>query len=332
MRIVSSLPRGQGWAPVTYLGRLAARVLEAEHATFDARASKFAQIVGAAGPARVGDGAALILARAPYEIGPLHAAARRCFGTTRTAVWVIDSFHWEWIPRWTRWMRGLEQLYVTRSEDVDVWRRKTGVPTACLPWGTDVLGLGSAAPGRRWDVLRVGRQPPAWDDDAATAAEADRAGFAFHGRPSYELDHERQQQLMMSWYASTKFTLAFSNTVNPMDASRADRAFLTARWTDALACGAVVAGIVPDTEEARTLFAEHRLLEVPAEDRRAGTEVLRDAVRDWKPKIAAGNHRASLRTLDWRYRIERIARDFGVEAPVLQEELAALRAELRRAA
>jgi hypothetical protein len=48
-----------------------------------------------------------------------------------------------------------------------------------LGWGSDVLGMGSGADKRAVDVLRLGRQPLEWDDDAVSGAACSDAGLRF---------------------------------------------------------------------------------------------------------------------------------------------------------
>ena len=54
---------------------------------------------------------------------------------------------------------------------------------------------------------------------------------------------ESQDALLHS-LARAKYTLAFSNLVDASDYTHRSRAYITGRWTDALAHGAIVAGVV----------------------------------------------------------------------------------------
>ena len=106
-----------------------------------------------------------------------------------------------------------------------------------------MLRLGSDHAERPCDLLRVGRQPETWSDDDRTAAAARRHALRFEGRPPSIDDPKEAQTLLMRQYASARYVLAFSNTMDPRRYTHTTRAYITGRWTDALACGAAVAGV-----------------------------------------------------------------------------------------
>ena len=68
-------------------------------------------------------------------------------------------------PRSIRLRNPFDHIFVTSLEDVDRWRDIRGGGTTWLPWGTDALRLGQSGADRDWDLTRVGRQPPEWEDD-----------------------------------------------------------------------------------------------------------------------------------------------------------------------
>jgi len=193
-----------------------------------------------------------------------------------------------------------------------------------LPWGSDVLQFGSANAGRTVDLLRFGRQPPEWDNDAANAEQCLSRGLNFHGRPaSYDDATENERQLMRS-LSQAKFTLAFSNRVSRSVQTHPDREYITGRWTDALASGSTVAGIPPRSESVESLLWPQGLLDLGTASRAEGLEIVATAVRAWTPALAALNYRKALEVLDWRWRFQVLARTLGICPLPLERELAQL--------
>jgi hypothetical protein len=199
------------------------------------------------------------------------------------------------------------------------------VPVDWLPWGSDVLRLGSDNADRPHDLLRLGRQPPSWEDDTATAVLCESMHLQFRGRPPYVDDPTEGQRALMNIMAQTKFTLSFSNLVNRAPQTHPHHAYITGRWTDALSAGAIVAGIPPRSDSVRALLWEDAMLDLGSVDRRRGLDVLVSAVRDWTPQRAKQNHLQSLQVLDWRWRFENIANVTGVRPHKLDTELILLR-------
>src|SRR5688572_17136302 len=121
-------------------------------------------------PGRRGDGDCLLICPSPASMLSLLRLPgwRRRFG--RVAAWVFDSFWVDRIPRTFQKRRHFDHVFVAEREDRETWERRLRAPVAWLPWGSDVLRLGSGGADRRFDLLRVGRQPPAWEDDEATAS------------------------------------------------------------------------------------------------------------------------------------------------------------------
>ena len=159
--------------------------------------------------------------------------------------WVFDSFWTNDVPRFVRFANIFDRIFVTELEDLKRWRKIVQTPVGWLPWGADALGLGSCNSERYLDVLRFGRQPPDWEDDAASKHACERWGLRFQGRPPYFEDASESEFSLMKILSRAKFTLSFSNSVSPSVQTHPHRQYLTARWTDALAAGAIVAGIPP---------------------------------------------------------------------------------------
>ncbi|MFV0463478.1 MAG: hypothetical protein ACK5MP_09845 [Nostocoides sp.] len=99
------------------------------------------------------------------------------------------------------------------------------------------------------------------------------------------------------------------------------RQYLTGRWLDALASGAVVAGAVPLCQANDELPWPEATLEPPPEDMPSGMAPLREAVNSWTPDRARLNHAMALRRLDWRHRFAAIAENLGWSSASLQAEL-----------
>ena len=239
--------------------------------------------------------------------------------------WVFDSFWPDHVPKFVRLGRLFDHVFVTEQEDLKEWRRRLHAPVDWLPWGSDTLSLGSLNPARPVDLLRIGRQPPDWEDDAATSATCTSLQLRFRGRPPFFTDPSEGERALMSMLAQTKFALSFSNIVNPGLQTHPQRAYVTARWTDALSAGATVAGIPPRSETVRSLLWEDGMLDLGTVDRIKGLEVIAQAVRDWTPRQAVRNYLRSLEVLDWRWRFEKLASTLNIHPPKLASELELLR-------
>jgi hypothetical protein len=139
----------------------------------------------------------------------------------------------------------------------------------------------------------------------------------------------------MEYYRRARFVVAFSNLAAPAPHTHPTKAYFTGRWTDALANGAVVAGIHP-TEDAGVgdLLWDGALLSFDRIDLAGNLEVLARAARDWTPEVAWRNHRLALERLDWRWRVRDVAAWLGLDAPDLDDEMERLtdRAERLRQA
>lgn len=327
MRIVYGAPNGGGWHPVTYMVHLLAELLAAELVTVPiARPVNVARRLAAAGPRRRGREVCLIVAAAPRHLNVLLQPAYWLRGYGHVAGWVIDSFWVEQIPFVARRRDHFDQLFVTDTEVVEIWSAATGLPVSWLPWGADVLRLGSANPDREIDLLRFGRQPPGWENDAEIQRMCEEAGIRFQGRPPIHEDAHLNQRELMNRIARAKFTLAFSNAVNPASYTHPTREYLTGRWTDSLAAGAVVAGVTPACGAAEALLWPGATVDLETVDPAAGIARIAEDVARWTPRTAYSNHREALRRLDWRWRFEQLAGSLGVRSDQLEAELDAIRA------
>ena len=242
------------------------------------------------------------------------------------AAWIIDSFWLDHLSNSIRLANPFDQIFVTSCEDIDDWKKLLRSPVSWLPWGTDALRLGTGSGDRAWDVTRVGRQPPEWDDDASASEAASRLGLLYRGRPSTDgMSAIQNHRSLMQVYGSSRYLLAFSNAVNPESYTHPTREYLTGRWVDALACGCTVAGVAPRGPGTARLLWEGATLELGGVGRSEGLQILRAAVNAWRPERANFNYAMALRKLDWRWRFAEIANAYGENPPSLSEELVLLR-------
>lgn len=308
--------------------RLLAELLAAKLVTVPInRTANAGRRLAAPAPRRRGRGTCLVVAASPRHLGTLLRTDYWLRGYEHVAGWVIDSF---WVDRIPGVARGhFDQLFVADKEVVAEWAAATGLPVTWLPWGADVLRLGSDNADRPIDLQRVGRQPPGWEDDDETRRLCAKAGLRFEGRFPMHDDPVANQASLMERLSRAKFTLSFSNAVSPASYTHPTREYLTGRWTDALASGAVVAGIAPACAATAELLWPAATLELATVDRADGVQQIVDAVSAWKPQTARDNHRKALERLDWRWRFGELAAALGLESERLGAELGALQAALR---
>ena len=327
MQIIYCDPRDRpGWDPVTHMVSLAGKLLSVEPMVLhDAARVTTARKLSGLWPRRRGGESCLLVCPNPSSLWHLLAVEDWHRRFDRVLAWVIDSFWIEWLPWLVRRGGPVDGFFVTNLEEVEIWQRKTRRPCHWLPWGTDALDLGSSGRLRPVDLFRVGRQPPAWERDEETSEACFRQGLTFAGRPPIGSDPTENERILMKHFGAAKFTLCFSNLVNPTKATHPTREYVTARWVDALASGATVAGVHPRTETVRELLWPEGLLELDPGDRGAGIATLAEAARRWAPGAAERNHLLALERLDWRWRLETLAASLGGSFPVLDAELARLR-------
>ena len=224
-----------------------------------------------------------------------------------------------------RYSRNIDHFFVSQPEDVGPWRTATGTPTGLLSIGTDVFGLGSSQGDRRVDILRVGRQPPEWDDDEDNARACAAVGLRYQGRPPLAENASVNQSLLMQAYANSRYAISFSNRMDRQSYTHRTREYVTFRWLDALAAGAVVAGVAPRCDMAAQYFWPGALLELGGIERASGLASIAEARRSWTPDVCMRNHREALLRLDWRWRFKVIADHFGLSTPKLDRELDEIR-------
>jgi len=329
MKVISTVPQGQGWYTVTHLSRIATRLLEAEHIeVFEevSGISKFQKILSRGPRRRGGSESCLVIAPTPGHLYALVSADYFRSRFEQVFGWVIDSFWEERIPAVARIRGHFDHLFVTDPESIEPWATATGTPVSWMPIGADVLDGGSASPDRDVDVRRSGRQPLDWDDDERSFEACASVGLRFEGRPGYLADYTDTYARYLAELARSRFVLAFNNLEAPAPYTHPLRAYITFRWAEILGAGAVVAGRTPDIATSRELLWPEATLDLGGIERDRALPILRDAVRDWTPSIPAHNHWMALQRLDMRWRINAIAEAMNITTPTLESEMARLRA------
>jgi hypothetical protein len=321
----------RGWGPIEHLASLAERLVGMNYRRVSRPdVSKPSRLWHALRP--VGKGrnpGALYLVKSPADISVLAGLEDFADAKQFRALWIVDSFRTEWAPS-RRFMRHFDLVIYMQKGEAAFYETLAPGRTLYLPWGADVLDLGSAARERPIDVLRVGRQPEAWDDDARSWAVCDAAGFRFSGRPPFveasSDDPSAGHRELCGYYASAKFVIAHSNLAAPSSYTHPEKEYLTGRWTDALAAGSTVAGVQPyGDRSSEDLLWPGATLDFTEIDLKRNVEVLAEAVRAWKPDVASANHREALKRLDWRWRLKSFAEAIGVRAPKLDQEILRLK-------
>lgn len=314
-------PRGDGWAPIHALAQLASRLLGARLIVLDdGNDVSIMAKLGAYLPRRRGGAKSLlVLAPNPAHLGYVAHMRPWMGGYESIAAWVIDSFSTDWIGRFAQ-RRQFDHIFIADRDLLSEWHDRTSTPIHWAPWGTDTLAVQDAMPTRPDDVLRLGRQPSAWCDDALTATACESVGVRFASVPRMTGDGVVDYANVRRALGSTRFVLAFSNLVSPADYTHPTRDYVTARWVDALAAGATVAGTAPAMAE--TMFWEGATLEIDPWDRAAGVRALADATRAWTPAVAERNSTLARERLDWRLRLRDIVATCGWDLPApLSDEL-----------
>ncbi len=330
LQVVYVDPGGEGYHCVLYMARLAAELLHGELIVVSPQMPALAdQLGGVLWPRKKSNSTCLLICPAPGALSSiLHLLSwRKSYG--RIVAWVFDSFWTDWIPRWARATRLFDHIYVTEQEDLHTWRRLMHAPVDWLPWGSDVLNLGSSNPERPFDVLRFGRQPEEWNDDVVNRLSCQARGLNFHGRPESWSDATDNERGLMRSLSSTKFSMAFTNRVSPGANTHPEREYITGRWADSLASGASVAGIPPRSVSVQSLLWPEALVDLGTVHQKEGLEVLSALVRAWTPEDARLNYLRALEKLDWRLRFQVLAEALGIHSPTLNAELERLSGAIR---
>lgn len=297
-------PEGSGWGPVTELVALTARLFDARVLEVDDRGevSRVRKAASALPRGRRRRGSHLLIVAANPAAAAYMAHPRLWFpGYETVAAWIIDSFWTDRTPRILRSRPHVDHLFITDPDLTGEWGELTGKPVTVLPWGSDTTLFPDARDDRPVDLVRLGRQPAAWDDDAVTMADARAHGLVFAGRPPMDADAARNQANVREALSQAKTVLAFSNLVSPAAYTHPTRDYLTGRWMDALAAGCLVAGTAPAA--AATTLWNGATLEISPLSREASWSTIEAAVSSWTPASALALQRQARSRLDWRIRL-----------------------------
>jgi len=329
--IIVGVPEGAGWAPIHEMARLMASYLDARIVTPDPSASltPATKILGRLPRIPGGGRTALVIASDPgqlYAIAQPHLAARRYAGVYG---WVIDSFWDDRIPAIAT-NGTYNTVFVADRDDVHDWRSSGVKNVRVLPWGADVWSKFDEhlAHPKTTDILRVGRQPSAYDDDEHTAELAQQVGITFAGRPPFGVTDQESVEFLQRALADAKFVLAFSTLVSPASYTHPNKEYITGRWTDALAHGVTVVGQVPKTESTREILWDGATVDIDPQDARAGLDAVAQLVSEWTPEQSRNQVRMALQRLDWRHRFTELFQAAGLRSPRLDADLKAMAAEL----
>jgi len=177
----------------------------------------------------------------------------------------------------------------------------------------------------------MGRQAPAWDDDAVLARCAADHGLVMGARPPFGATAAASYRNVLDSYRRAKVVLAFTNLVSPAEYTHPTREYVTSRWLDALAGGALVAGRRPREEGSDELLWEGATVDLPVDDLEAGMVQLALRLADWSPRETLALQVEALRRLDWRLRLRVLATELGLECPALARSEHHLAAALQEA-
>lgn len=318
---------GHGWGPIDELVELTVRcfgatrieLLDAGEVSILRKAATFI-------PRRRGKGRVLlVIATNPAQLAYVARTRHWVPGYEAVAAWIIDSF---WTDRISLFARHghFDHFFITDRELVPEWSEATRTPTSWLPWGTDTMKFVSVPSVRSLDLLRLGRQPDAWQSDSDIQKRAGLLGLRFGGRPRMGTTGAENQEIVREALRSTKYLLAFHNLVSPASYTHPSRTYLTGRWMDALGAGTIVAGAAP--KAASYTLWPGATVEIDHDDLDRGLNTLAGEIEHWTPSLSMWTQRQARRHLDWRYRLDEIASTLQVAAPSLSRELADLRSRV----
>ena len=332
VHVVYPDPGGEGYLCIFHMARLAAELLNGELIVLQPGPPALTdKLSGIFLPRKRSHTSCLLICPSPADLSSMLLVQNWRQNYGRIVAWVFDSFWTNWIPPWVRASRIFDHVFVTEREDLNTWRQMLRAPVDWLPWGSDVLNLGSSNPVRQLDLVRFGRQPKEWDDDLVNARACQSLGLNFLGRPPSFSDATDNERGLMGVLSKTKFALAFSNRANPTMQTHPEREYITGRWTDSLASGSTVVGIPPRSESIDSLLWPEALLDIGTVDQTEGLKVIASAVREWTPERARLNYRTSLETFDWRWRFKTLAEALDTHSSKLDAELARLQNVIRSA-
>jgi len=328
--ILTTVPMTRGWTPINHLLKLSSTYFNCSVVHLDDKNlgpidklyAYFKSRKRVSGKPNV-----LVVVQTAAQLNQIFTISGWRSSFNFVAAWIIDSFHTEYLPRFS--LRNiLDKLFITSGADLDEYKDKSGVDTSILLWGSDVLGFGGGGAERKIDILRVGRQPPQWEDDEDNERSLSPYCLSYHGRPpDFGADSRAQKILMQEYMQKSKLALAYSNLVDRSHYTHTKKEYITARWLDAIACGCQVLGIPPRSDYAfDKLLWPSALIELAEPSRDNMLEAIQSAVESWTPSIADNNYKMALSTFDWRWRLLEIADVFELDRTSLHIDLEQIKA------
>jgi hypothetical protein len=318
-----------GWLPVRHAMMLAARLFDAPVLPApDPAPGALRKLAFRHGPRRprcVGQPHLLIVAPRVEALGLLAAVPGWRSGFDRVSVWILDSF-WTEALSTPLGMEHVDHVFITWGGDLEAYRAIAPAATTVdwLPWGTDALGLGGAPAHRPVDIQRLGRQPEEWDDDIRSMARLKAEGLRFAGRP----DAGSYESLLSDHLQQARCVMAHSNLAHAVSYTHPSKEYMTARWTDAFACGCIVAGVQPRSDPLFASVDPEAVAEIGPDAGPDSLSALRSAAERWTPELGRRIHEMALGRFDWRWRLRRIAERMEISATALDADIGQITARL----
>jgi len=236
----------------------------------------------------------------------------------KIGIWVIDSFWTNNVP-FLASPKYFDHLFITSGNDVSFYQSKTNISTSFLGWGSDVLRLGGDNRDREIDVLRVGRQPRRFDSDQVNEYKFKLLGLTYQGRPDSTISYI---DLVNKYFLQAKYVLAHSNLADESKYTHPNKEYITARWTDALACGCTIIGQQPKSDYAyQKYFWPESVIDIDSSDNCTDGSHFTDVLKNWSPKTAKKNYMMALKYFDWRWRFKELSDYFCINCQKLDNEL-----------
>jgi len=326
-RILYYSDGGIGWEPIKHMIGIGSRVFNAQSIDLSKSQPSFASRLRSTlfHPSVGGEGGDIFIARRPHDLQYYFGHPSYLDKREFRAIWIIDScFTEEWMKPTKRLLSYFDLVAYTQYRDSDFYSHLCGNRAVYLGWGTDALRISAISSERNIDILRVGRQPKEWDDDDQTAQACEELSLTFQGRPPIVDDHRKSyDDLIANWYSQSKVVIAHSNIVSPVFYGHVSKEYITARWADSLACGAIVAGVQP-LQDIDLVNWDGALIHFDHVGLKENLQQISEFLQNWTPKTAEKNKLEALRRLDWRWRFDIIARRLECETQILDHELSSL--------
>jgi len=127
---------------------------------------------------------------------------------------------------------------------------------------------------------------------------------------------------MNQYLQPAKFVLAHTNLVDDSEYTHPTKEYLTARWTDSLACGCSIIGVPPESDYAfQNLLWQGATINLEYTECQSNLDIIKKSVQSWTVEQAIKNYHMSLVNLDWRWRFKEIADYFEINSKKLDAQL-----------